>query len=294
MDPLTLAGQAVSFLCGYLSQVAYGTLQRTQDSAAEALYQIITNRLIRTAFGERALRQLKVTPEDERAARETQQVLAQEAQADPNFAAELSRAVQNIWLAQGDVSQTTAQQGNITVSGSTLKNAFVGSNVDQSRRQTKISFGGWAVVAAILLLGGTGSVIAISTGGGRDASSIGDAPDEEGAKETAMAFVESIKSSDAELFCDLLHSELVRNLEVNSGRPCPQTVPVILDRITPEMKEEAAHTQVLSVTMESQNRAVVVVGIDDTEGKSAELRLRRDFNRWRVDAPPDAMSFGFP
>ncbi|EHR63475.1 hypothetical protein [Saccharomonospora cyanea] len=297
MDPLTLAGQAVSFLCGYLTQVASGVVQRTQDSAAEALYGMIATRLRQTAFGDRALRRLETAPGDNQAASEAQRTLAQEVQSDPAFAADLGRAVQNVWSAQGGVSQSTFEQGNTTVSGATMrKSVIAGGNVDQSRRQTRISFGGWTAIAAILLLGGTGSVVAISTGsGGVDTSSIGDAPGEEGARETAMAFVESMRSSDAELFCDLLHSEIVGNLEVHFGRPCPETVPVILDRITPEMKEEAKQAQVLSVTMESQSRAVVVVGIDNTEEGSAELRLRRDFDRWRVDLSRDTSnSFGFP
>ncbi|WP_298180693.1 hypothetical protein [Saccharomonospora sp.] len=296
MDPLTLAGQAVSYLCGYLTQVASGLVQRTQDSAAEALYNLVATRLRRTPVGQQILGALEADPGNDQAAHDAKQVLATEAQHDQAFAAALGRAVQSVWHTPGGVSGSTVEQVNVTASGATMKNSAVTGtgNIDQSRRQTKISFGGVSIIAAIVLLGGTGSVIAVSTGG-VDANSIGDAPGEEGVRETAKAVIDAFSSGDSELFCDLLLSEKVIEIEAYTGRSCSENFDVLMERIPPEWEQQFERLEVLSVDMDSRIRAVAEIGIPLPEN-SFEIRMENEMGRWRVDFGEDnnLPQFGVP
>lgn len=284
MDPLTLAGRAVSFLVGYLTQVASGVVQRTQHSAAETLYDLIAARLRGTPAGQQILGNLETNPEDDQAAHDAKQILATEAQHDQTFATELSRAMHNVWHTLGGVSESTVEQVNITTSGATMRKSVIAAgNVDQSRRQTKISFGGLGIIAAIVLLGGTGSVIAVSLGSD-DVGPIGADPGEVGARETAETFVDAVGSNDTELLCDLLMPETVDMLEISARRPCSEVFTYLMEEVPYEARQKTQQAEVLSLDMQPQHRALAVVGIPGSEEDPYELHLRYKDDRWRVDA----------
>ncbi|WP_019814737.1 hypothetical protein [Saccharomonospora saliphila] len=295
MDPLTLAGQAVSFLCAYLTQVASGLVQRTQDSAAEALYNSVASRLRQTAVGERAWAALEASPQDTHSAHEAQEELAREAQSDWTFANELRQAVQNAWQASDKASRSNIEYTTVTASGAKMKNSVVtnSGNVDQSTHRTthrtKFSFGGFAVIAAILLVGGSGAVVAITTGSGTvDADSIGDAPGAEGLRETGEAVLGALTTGNAELMCDLYTLEAVTELEVATGRSCKDGMDTTLQRIPSEARNYLEEVEVLEAEVSgsggSPNRGEVVLGTPDMhEDDMLVLDLKRELNRWRAD-----------
>jgi hypothetical protein len=126
MDPITLAGAAVSLLAPYLSQLAGKVIDRAGDQLAEAalpavkrVYEEVKARLQPTSYAGNQLQGVEEKPDSPGRQQALQGALVEVLEEDKRFAAKLERLVTEAqevagWHAEvGTVEGTAAFGGNV-------------------------------------------------------------------------------------------------------------------------------------------------------------------------------------
>jgi hypothetical protein len=158
VDSADLASRAVEIVGNHLAE----TVALIPGSPAERLHFLIAVRMRQSPDGSAIFGQLERMPNDRTQRLVAAVKLAGLVQQDPRFAADLESAVTQQPAAWGPVNQSfvdnTISGG---VSGSAVQaNSISNSTIDQSRRKTRISFGGLVLIIALVLgLGATVFVV---------------------------------------------------------------------------------------------------------------------------------------
>jgi hypothetical protein len=158
-DIAGMAAAAGTFVAGYLAQGAKQLGDKVRDGAVDRLYKLIESRLSKTASGSVALESLREQPDDRSRATMVSAVLADVAEADPEFAKQLGQAVRDVGSRQYGTDAIVG--GNqVTVRQGDRSRLRVRDFVAGDKHTVRISTGGiiMGVVALVAVLGTTTAV----------------------------------------------------------------------------------------------------------------------------------------
>ncbi|MEU5846907.1 hypothetical protein [Saccharopolyspora shandongensis] len=179
MDIPALAAQAVESVAGYLSGIASGVVEQSQQTAAGRLYELIRERLVRTELGSAVLSGLEEKPEEVNRRNMVSAKLAEEADGDEAFAEQLRQMVSTTSVSQATADHAVqAQQVNLSASGRDItfsRTDIAGGNIDKHR---SYRLGTWGIVLAALLFGAVTTTVVINAPDEPSATSPGPAPAE--------------------------------------------------------------------------------------------------------------------
>ncbi|MEV0086845.1 hypothetical protein [Saccharopolyspora sp. NPDC050642] len=179
MDIPALAAQAVESVAGYLSGIASGVVEQSQQTAAGRLYELVRDRLERTELGSAVLSGLAEKPEEVNRRNMVSAKLAEEADADEAFAEQLRQMVSTTSVSQATADHAIqAQQVNLSASGRDItfsRTDIAGGNIDKHR---SYRLGTWGIVLAALLFGAVTTTVVVNAPDEPSATSPGPAPAE--------------------------------------------------------------------------------------------------------------------
>lgn len=290
MDIAALAAQAIGLISTYLVGVASGAADQLKDSATGGLHRLVTGKLRQTKLGEAVLDGLEEEPSAPERQAMAANALTEAANADAGFAEQLAAAVNTAVVSQSTADQSMVQnQANVHAAGAVTmtRSVIAGGAVNQSRTM-KFAFGGVALVVVLVL-----AIVFLvrSTKPDRPAldpdaqiEEIGVKAGEEGARESARAYLDAWSVGNADLACKLLETGDATNFGFPVGG-CTEAVRQHSERMSPDKRDQLKNTEIASVRMSSEESARVnltgdVAVVGDT------FRVRYLNGRWLVTDRP--------
>jgi len=159
-----LGATTADLLAEYFRRLGSGLMSRAENSAQEALYQLVTSRLGATATGRWVIDSLAQRPSDQAVSADLARLVNGEANADANFAERMRSIVESLNDTSTRFGPSVASGPAISIGGRGTLNAqrgvIAGGSVDQSRR-FHFNVGGLValVLVAALVGAGTGAMV---------------------------------------------------------------------------------------------------------------------------------------
>lgn len=209
LDIADLAGNAISVVANHLSAVGARVVDAAEQGTAAMVYSLLRDRLSRTELGNTVLEQLREQPQDPGRQRVAAAVVAEQANADPEFARMLQWSVSSVH--QGVSGQVTRHQPMNVTAGRDMRvdrSYIAAGDIDNRRTHVRIGTGGWVVLVVVLLaIVATTTGVLIGSSDDPDAAEIGTDAGEAGVRQTAEAVRDAYADRDADLLCALSSAE---------------------------------------------------------------------------------------
>lgn len=303
VDLAVLASQAISLVAERLAAVGAGVLDAAEQGATQTLYTLLRDRLSRTALGRTVLDQLTEQPGDPARQQVAAAVVAEQAQADPEFAGMLHRSV-SFAVEQRSAGPVARHQPVHVAAGQnvTMNRSYVAAgDIDNRRTSVRVGtgglvFGAIVVVAAAIVAG----VLVGNSDDEPDPASIGTDIGDAGVRQTAEAVRDAYADRDTERLCALSSQETQQIREgTEAARPrseCPDLLTQEADQLAPStfagggtMAVERIRNGAVPDGPEDdgldENEARVVMVNRDPKAACGrwELDLVRENGRWALD-----------
>jgi hypothetical protein len=136
VEIIALAQQAVSIVAARLSAVGAGVVDAAENGAVGTIYGLLRERLSRTTLGKTVLEQLQQQPQDPERQQVAAAAVAEQAQADPEFA-EMLRLWVGTVVDQGNTGQVVRHSPvNVTAARDMRvhRSNIAAGDIDNSRR----------------------------------------------------------------------------------------------------------------------------------------------------------------
>ena len=287
MDIADLASSAVSVVANHLSAVGAGVVDAAQQGTAAMVYSLLRDRLSRTELGKTVLEQLGKQPQDPERQRVAAAVVAEQADADPEFARMLQWSVSSV-VHQGVSGQVTRHQPMNVTAGRDMRvdrSYIAAGDIDNRRTHVRIGTGGWLVLVVVLLaIAATTTGVLIGSSDDVDPAEIGTDVGEAGVRQTAEAVRDAYADRDADLLCTLSSAETqeISEYGTEAHKP-PSECPRILGELT-ERIPDAVFTESRTFAVED-----IEIGTDDLDVyDSDEGTDEKIANVMFVNRTPDA------
>jgi hypothetical protein len=233
-----------------------------EQGTAAMVYSLLRDRLSRTELGNTVLEQLREKPQDPGRQRVAAAAVAEQANADPEFARMLQWSVSSVQ--QGVSGQVTRHQPMNVTAGRDMRvdrSYIAAGDIDNRRTHVRIGTGGWLVLAVVLLaIVATTTGVLIGSSDDPDTAEIGTDAGEAGVRQTAEAVRDAYADRDADLLCGLSSAETQEISERGTeARKPPSECPRILSGLT-ERIPDAVFTESRTFAVEE-----IEIGTDDRD-----------------------------